>query len=262
MRIINFSVDGIKQASERGLFDWLREQDADIICLQDLRETAVALEQPPYELENYNAYFFDSGIDNAFGVGIYTRAQPKALIYGLGFSTGVDMEGRYIQADFERLSVGSLMAPQITDDPESQNIKIKFFDDMQAHLHKITRKRRDFIFCGNWNMAHKEIDVQNAKQNMSQPGFMEHERQWMDQLFNELGYIDAFREVNTDRDEFTHWPSGVQGKGDGWRTDLQVASAALKNRVEYATTYKTQTFSSHLPVIIDYDMEPPDMDSF
>ena len=158
MRIINFSVDGIKQASERGLFDWLNDQDADIICLQDLRETAIDLESPPYQLENYNAYFFDSGIDNAYGVGIYTRTQPKALIYGLGFSTGIDMQGRYIQADFDRLSVGSLLAPDISDDPESAAIKMKFFDDMQAHLHKITRKRRDFIFCGNWAMAHKKID--------------------------------------------------------------------------------------------------------
>jgi exodeoxyribonuclease-3 len=262
MRIINFSVDGIKQASERGLFDWLNDQDADIICLQDLRETAATLEDN-YQVENYNAYFFDSGIDNKYGVGIYTRAQPKALIYGLGFSTGVDMEGRYIQADFERLSVGSLLAPRISSDkPESEQIKIKFFDDMQAHLHKITRKRRDFIFCGNWGMAHKEIDVQNAPEYLNKPGFLDHERQWLDQLFSELGYVDAFREVNTDRDEFTYWPSGEYGKGDGWRTDMQVASAALKNRIEYATTYKSQIFSSHLPVIIDYDIEPPGTEDF
>ena len=261
MRIINFSVDGIAQAVDRGLFDWLNEQDADIICLQDLRETAATLEDN-YQIEGYSAYYFDSGIDNKYGVGVFTRAQPKALIYGLGFSTGVDMEGRYIQADFERLSVGSILAPQAGSDPESQAIKNKFFDDLQAHLHKITRKRRDFIFCGNWGMAHREIDVENPQHNGDKPGFLPEDRQWMDQLYLELGYIDAFREVNSDRDEFTCWPSGVQGEGDGWRTDFQVASAALKNRVEYATTYKTQTFSSHLPVIIDYDMLPPGMDDF
>ena len=261
MRIINLSVDGIKQASERGLFDWLNEQDADIICLQDLRETAVTLEDH-YQLENYNAYFFDSGIDNKYGVGIYTRAQPKALIYGLGFSTGVDMEGRYIQADFERLSVGSLLAPVVTDDPASPEIKTKFFDDLQAHLHKITRKRRDFVFCGNWGMAHNKMDVQNAQKHQGEPGFTDADQQWMEQLYSDLGYTDAFREVNSDKDEFTYWPSGEPGKGDGWRTDLQVVSEALKNRVEYATTYKTQSFSSHLPVIIDYDVEPPGMEDF
>jgi exodeoxyribonuclease III len=257
MRIINLSVDGIRQAAERGLYEWLEQQDADIICLQDLRLAAPELEDGPYQVEGYNAYFFDSGIDNAYGVGIYTREQPKALIYGLGFSSGVDMQGRYIQADFDRLSVGSLLAPQTTDNAESAAIKAKFFEDMQAHLHKITRKRRDFIFCGNWNLARAAIDVQNAKQNEERPGFLPHERQWMDQLYSELGYVDAFRQVNKDKDEFTWWPSGVPFEGDGWRTDLQVISGELRNRVEYAVIYKNQTFSSHLPVIIDYDIEPP-----
>ncbi|MGQ9426892.1 exodeoxyribonuclease III [Gilvimarinus sp. F26214L] len=257
MRIINLSVDGIRQAAERGLFDWLEQQDADVICLQDLRLPAPELEDGPYQVSGYHAYFFDSGIDDAYGVGIYTREQPKALIYGLGFSSGVDMQGRYIQADFERLSIGSLLAPQITDDPDSAQVKQKFFDDLQAHLHKITRKRREFIFCGNWGMAHQAIDVQNAKDNEARPGFMAGERMWMDQLYSELGYVDAFRQVNKDKDEFTWWPSGVPFEGDGWRTDLQVISGELRNRVEYAAIYKTQTFSSHLPVIMDYDLELP-----
>lgn len=259
MRIINLSVDGIVQAAEKGLFEWLEQQDADIICLQDLRLPAPELEDGPYQVKGYNAYFFDSGIDNAYGVGIYTREQPKALIFGLGFSSGVDMQGRYIQADFERLSIGSLLAPQVSaDDPDSAAVKAKFFDDLQAHLHKITRKRRDFIFCGNWNMAHSAIDVQNAKDNEDKPGFLPQEQQWMDQLYRELGYVDAFRQVNKDKDEFTWWPSGEPYEGDGWRTDFQVISGELRNRVEYAVIYKNQTFSSHLPVIIDYDIELPE----
>jgi len=257
MRIINLSVDGIKQATERGFYKWLDSQDADIICIQDLRLPTYKLEEPPFQLEGYNSYFFDSGIDDAYGVGIYTREQPKALIYGLGFSNGVDMEGRYIQADFDRLSVGSLLAPQITNDPDSAEIKLKFFDDLQAHLHKISRKRRDFIFCGNWSIAPSSIDVQNSKENENQPGFQDHERLWMNQLFSELGYVDAFREVNTDQDEFSWWPSGTKGEKDGWRTDFQVVSNELKSRIEYAAIYKTQSFSSHSPVIIDYDIEPP-----
>lgn len=257
MRIINLSVDGIKQAAARGLFDWLEQQDADIICLQDLRLPTPELEDGPYQVPGFNAYFFDSGIDDAYGVGIYTREQPKALIYGLGFSSGIDMQGRYIQADFERLSVGSLLVPHVTNDPESAAIRTRFFDDLQAHLHKITRKRREFIFCGNWNMAPSTIDVQNAAQNESVPGFTKEDRQWMKQLFSELGYVDAFRVVNKDKDEFTYWPSGTPFEGDGWRTDLQIISGELRNRVEYAAIYKNQFFSSHLPVIIDYDIELP-----
>ncbi len=258
MRIINLSVDGLPQAAQQGFFDWLEQQDADIVCVQDLRTPIHQLETPAYEPEGYHCYYFDSGIDDAYGVGIYTKEQPKALIYGLGFSSGVDMQGRYLQADFERLSVGSLMAPQITDDPDSGDIKRKFFDDLQAHLHKITRKRRDFIFCGDWAMAPRNEDVQNAAAHEESAGFLPEERQWMKQLFNELDYCDAFRVVNSDKDEFSYWPSGKVGEGDGWRTDLQVISRSLRNRVEYATTYKSQLFSSHLPVIIDYDLELPE----
>lgn len=255
MRIISLSVDGIHQAAQRGLYTWLAEQDADIICLQDLRAKEYEVDTDPFHLDGYFAYFFDSGIEHYNGVAIYTRHQPKALIYGLGFSNGVDMEGRYLQADFEHISVGSLLAPSATSELESQEVKIKFFDDFQAHLNKITRKRRDYIFCGNWAMAHRRQDVQNWQNNDGNSGFLPHEQQWMDQLFNQLGYVDAFRRVNHDSDEYTWWPSGQLHEGDGWRTDYQVTSNNLKNRVEYGVTYKTQQFSSHLPVIMDYDIE-------
>ncbi|GLS27149.1 exodeoxyribonuclease III [Marinibactrum halimedae] len=255
MRIINLSVDGIFQAAQRGLYDWLSEQDADIICLQDLRALEYELDHDIFHPEGYHAYFFDSGTKHYNGVAIYTRHQPKALIYGLGFSSGVDMEGRYLQADYDNISIGSLLAPSASSELESVDVKTSFFDDFQAHLHKITRKRREFIFCGNWQMAHKAIDVQNAQQNAGNSGFLEHERQWMDQLYNQIGYVDAFRRVNKDNDEYTWWPSGEVGNGDGWRTDLQVVSENLKNRVEYGVTYKNKLFSSHLPLIIDYDIE-------
>lgn len=255
MRVISLSVDGIVQSAQRGLYDWLANQDADLICLQDLRVRERDMEKPEYQLDGYFAYFFDSGTKNYNGVAIYTRYQPKALIYGLGFASGVDMEGRYLQVDYEQLSVGSLLAPSATSEVESQEVKIKFFDDFQAHLDKITRKRREYIFCGNWAMAHTPRDVSNSTENQHNSGFLPHERQWLSQLYNQLGYVDAFRRVNKDADEYSWWPSGVKGEGDGWRTDFQVVSNSIGPKVEYAAIYKTQQFSSHMPVIIDYDIE-------
>jgi exodeoxyribonuclease-3 len=165
------------------------------------------------------------------------------------------MEGRYLQVDYEQLSVGSLLAPSATSEHESQEVKIKFFDDFQAHLDKITRKRREYIFCGNWAMAHTPRDVSNSSENQHNSGFLPHERQWLSQLYNQLGYVDAFRRVNKDSDEYSWWPKGLKGDGDGWRTDFQVVSTTIGAKVEYAAIYKTQQFSSHMPVIIDYDME-------
>lgn len=255
MRVINLSVDGIVQAAQRGLYDWLMEQDADIICLQDLRALEYELDDNLYHPNGYFSYFFDSGIKGYNGVAIYTRHQPKALIYGFGCSDGVDMEGRYLQADFERVSIGSLMAPSARLDTQSPDVKISFFDQFQAHLHKITRKRREFIFCGNWEMAHSVKDVSNPQAMMDQSGFLPHERQWMDQLYTQIGYCDAFRRANQDADEYTWWPSGTIRDGDAWRTDLQVISERLNHSVEYGVIYKKRQFSSHLPVIMDYDLE-------
>ncbi len=260
MRIISLCVDGIFQAAQRGLFDWLEGQDADVICLQDLRALAYEVEdKPEFSLDGYLAYFFDSGTPHYNGVAIYTRRQPKALIFGLGFSSGVDMEGRYLQIDYERLSVGSLLAPSASSEMESQEVKIRFFDDLQAHLEKITRKRREYVFCGNWAMAHTPRDVSDSDACQHESGFLPHERQWLSQLFNQLGYVDAFRQAIRDPDEYSWWPSGKIDKGIGWRTDFQVASASIGRKVEYGAIYKIQQFSSHLPVIVDYDIELEDV---
>ena len=179
MRIISLSVDGIHQAAQRGLYDWLATQDADIICLQDLRALEYELDDDIFHPQPYFSYFFDSGIKHHNGVAIYTKHQPKALIYGLGFNTGVDMEGRYLQIDYENYSIGSLLAPGAFNDNESLDVKVQFFDDYQALLHKVTRKRRHFIICGNWAMAHKRKDVENWQDNSDRTGFLGHEQQWM-----------------------------------------------------------------------------------
>jgi exodeoxyribonuclease-3 len=255
MRVINLSVDGIFQAAQRGLYDWLAGQDADVICLQDLRALEPELDPPVFHPKGYFSYFFDSGTPHYNGVAIYTRKQPKALIYGLGFASGVDMEGRYLQIDYEQLSIGSLLAPSATSGVESQEVKIKFFDDMLAHMDKITRKRREYIFCGNWAMAHTPRDVTNSDANQYESGFMPHERQWLSQVYNQLGYVDAFRRAIRDPDEYSWWPSSQIGKGEGWRTDFQIVSASIAPKVEYGAIYKNQQFSSHLPVIVDYDIE-------
>lgn len=256
MRIISLSVDGIFQASHRGLFEWLASQDADVICLQDLRaqEPEIA-DRDEFYLEGYFSYYFDSPKPHTNGVAIYTRQAPKAIVFGFGLPCGVDMDGRYLQADFEHISVGSLLAPPGVVGEPSQEIKDRFFTELQAHLDKVTRKRRRYIICGNWQIAHKPVDIQNAASHNGESGFLSHERHWLDQIYDEVGYADAFRLGNTDSDEFSWWPAGVMEQGDGWRTDLHVVSKDLARTVQYAVMYKVNAFSSHAPVMVDYDIE-------
>ncbi|GAB3284001.1 exodeoxyribonuclease III [Parahaliea aestuarii] len=254
MRIISFSADGIKNAADRGFYDWLKEQDAEFVCIQDLQCSEYDLQDNLYFPPEYNAYFFDDVGGKANGVAIYTRQLPKAIMTGLGFSD-FDMEGRYIQADFENLSVGCLLAPRAEPGNADQLArKSEFFSLLQNHLLKIRNKRREFIICGNWHIAHTAADVQDTERNSSIPGFLAEERQWMDELI-EAGYVDAFREINSDRDEFSWWPEGDRDS-NGMRTDFQIVSKGLKYSVDYGALYKAREFSNHAPVIMDYDIEP------
>ncbi len=255
MRVISISVDGIYQAAQRGLFEWLAGQDVDLICLQDLRARAYEVEDAPeFQLDDYFGYFFDSPDEHCNGVAIYTRLAPKAVMFGFGLNSGEDMNGRYLQADFERVSVISLLSPEGTAGESSQENKMDFLKGLQNHLLKISRKRRDYIICANLNIAHKNADVQHSTSHGDKSGFLAEERQWLDQLYNEINYTDAFRQGNEDSDEFSWWPSGEMGKGDGWRTDTQIISHSLAPLTEYAVLYTAKTFSSHVPVIVDYDL--------
>lgn len=254
MRIISFCADGIKEAAEQGFYNWVLEQDADFICVQNLKAQEYDLHDDIFFPEGYNPYFFDSVNKDENGVAIYCREMPKAIMTGLGF-VDYDMEGRYIQADFQNISIGCLLAPQAYKaDAAAESHKKQFFEMFQAHLEKIRNKRREFVICGNWNMTHCAADVQDSQANQGVSGQLPEEQQWMDQLFTTLGYVDAFREINTDNDEFTWWPDGDRSH-DGWRIDYQIVSSGLKSCIEYGAIYKNQIFSSHAPLIMDYDYE-------
>ncbi|MEH6580686.1 MAG: exodeoxyribonuclease III [Halioglobus sp.] len=253
MRIISFSADGIKNAAKNGFYDWLKEQDADFVCIQDLQCSEYDLQDNTFFPPEYNAYFFDDVGGKENGVAIYCRELPKAIMTGLGFAD-FDMEGRYIQADFENLSVGCLLAPKAEEgNEEQQSRKSEFYNLLQGHLQKVRNKRREFIICGSWNLAHTAGDLQDTEKNSNSSGFLAEERQWMDELV-ESGYVDAFREINSDQDEFSWWPEGDRSS-NGWRSDFHVISSGLKYSVDYGAIYKSKDFSSHAPVIMDYDIE-------
>ena len=254
MRVISLCADGIHSAADSGFFEWFREQDADFVCIQNLGCAEYDLQDDVFFPSDYNAYFFDAVEGKSDGVALYCRALPKAIMSGLGFSD-FDMEGRYIQADFANISVGCLLAPMGgSSGSDEQARKSDFFSLLQGHLSKIRNKRREFIICGGWGIAHLARDVQDTERYSTQSGFLAEERQWMDEVV-ELGYVDAFREINSDSDEFTWWPEEDRESG-GLRTDFHLVSQGMKYLIEYGAIYKGQTFSSHAPIIMDYDIEP------
>jgi len=253
MRVISFCADGIEQAAERGFYEWMCRQDADVVCVQDLRTQEYKLREDHYFPPPYNAYFFDSE-DGSNGVAVYCRDLPKAIMTGLGFAD-FDSEARYMQADFERISFGSLLAPDaFVGEEKSMERKTQFFQQLHDHLEKIRNKRREFVICGNFHIAHQSRDVAKPEQRAGKVGFTDVERGWFDQVLMDLGYVDAFRAAISDADEFTWWPSG-EIDDDGLRVDYQIVSQGLRATVEYGSILKGQLFSTHAPLTVDYDYE-------
>lgn len=253
MRVISFCAEGIVDAADNGFYDWVMDEDADVICIQDIRTEEYKLRDDKYFPREYNPYFFDN-MEGTNGVAIYCRDLPKAIMTGLGFND-FDMEARYIQADFDRISFGSLLAPQaIAGDEESMKRKTAFFQQLHDHLAKIKHKRREFVICGNFQIAHQLRDVQDIEANRNKIGFTDVERGWLDQILMDVGYVDAFRTAISDDDEFTWWPSGNRDE-NGWRVDYQIVSEGLRKTIEYGKIVKSREFSNHAPLSIDYEYE-------
>lgn len=255
MRILTLNCNGIRAAARKGFFEWLPQVGADVVCLQETKAQIDQLSDPIFHPQEYDCHYFDAVKKGYSGTAIYCRKKPKAISRGLGFEVA-DTEGRYIQADFEGLSVASLYLPSGSSGEERQARKISFMDEFMIHMKKLRRKRREFIICADWNICHKEIDLKNWRPNRKNSGFLPEERQWLDQLYDEVGYVDGFRLVNKEPDQYSWWSNRGQARASnvGWRLDYQVITPGIADKVKAAEIYTKQSFSDHAPVIMDYDL--------
>lgn len=253
MRVISANLNGIRAAAKKGFFQWLEQQNADVVCLQETKAQMHILDNPELRPEGYHCYFHDAEKKGYSGVGIYTKQEPKKITYGLGWETA-DHEGRYVQADFNDLSIASLYLPSGSSSDERQQVKYDFMHNTMNFIKELRNKSQRFIICGDWNIAHKEIDLKNWKANQKNSGFLPEERAWMDQLFTEASCVDAFRVINQEAEQYTWWSNRGQAwaKNVGWRLDYQVISPCLQNKVKAVEIYRDEKFSDHAPLIIDY----------
>ncbi len=256
MRVVTISVNGLKQAIEKGFFDWLLEQDADVVCVQDHRMRAYEFDESEYRPQGYEAYFLDAEDLENGGVGIYTRQIPKAIMMGFAFAPA-DLNGAFLQADFDAASVASLQVPSALQDTARQQEKDEFLDALGSHLQKTLRKRRQFMFCGAFQTAHLVTDASDKYHKLEVSGFLPHERDWFDNLFDEMGYVDVLRRVCKDKNQYTWWPEWAEGwrKQAGWRTDYQIVTPGLRNQIKRAWIDPETRFSDHAPLLADYDID-------
>ena len=249
------NVNGIRSAARKGFFDWLKHQNADVVCLQETKAQMSNLTDELYRPKGYHCYFHDAEKKGYSGVGIYCKQEPNEVIIGMGWDFA-DKEGRYLQANFDKFNVVSLYMPSGTSGEHRQAIKYDFMEHYEKKLKEIIKQGKPFIICGDWNIAHKEIDLKNWRANQKNSGFLPEERAWMDKLFDKIGFVDGFRVVNQKPDQYTWWSHRGHAweNNVGWRIDYQILTPELKKCVKKARIYRDQPFSDHAPLIMEYDI--------
>jgi exodeoxyribonuclease III len=253
VRIITLNVNGIRSASSKGVFAWLAKQNADVICMQETKAQAHQLEAADFFLPGYERYLFDAKKPGYSGTAIYSRRPADKVVRGIKVPE-FDDEGRYLEARFGDLAVVSLYLPSGSSGPHRQESKFRFLEAFMPHLARLKRSGRSYVLCGDWNIAHQNIDLKNWRGNQKNSGFLPEERAWLDTLFGKAGYVDAFRKVNDQAEQYTWWSNrgAAWDKNVGWRIDYQIVSNQLADKVQAASIYKAQRFSDHAPLIMDY----------
>lgn len=256
LRVISANLNGIRAASRKGFFAWVQKQNADVICVQETKIHLDSLQELPNQLEGYLSYFSSAEKKGYSGVAIYTRTQPLAVTHQLGWSCA-DQEGRYIQTDFNGLSIASLYLPSGTSGDQRQSMKFEFMEQYYPILQNIIQTSKTFIICGDWNIVHKEIDIKNFKSNQKTSGCLPEERAWLDKILTQTGFVDAFRVLNQESGQYTWWShfGNARTNNVGWRIDYQMVTPDLKDKIKSVSIYKDENFSDHAPVIVDYDLD-------
>ncbi|MGA1664157.1 MAG: exodeoxyribonuclease III [Burkholderiaceae bacterium] len=273
MRIISLNANGIRSAANKGVFDWLADQSADLVCVQELKAQGPDLTEAHTRINgsargDLFAHLHWAEKKGYSGVAVFSHQAPAEVKAGIGVSE-FDLEGRILRADFEAgqwgagvkpLSVVSLYAPSGSASDERQASKFRFLDVfypvLQAWMQEHRQTGREFVICGDWNIAHTEKDLKNWKGNLKNSGFLPEERAWFGRMLSELGWVDVYRQLhpNATEEGYTWWSNRGQAwaKNVGWRIDYQIATPGLAGCAQSAQIHKASRFSDHAPLIIDY----------
>jgi exodeoxyribonuclease-3 len=257
LRVITLNCNGIRSAAKKGMFRWLARQRADFLCLQEIKAQMSDLEgDVTFAPAGWHAHFNHAQKKGYAGVALFARRQPDETLDRLG-AKEFDDEGRYLELRYGKLSVVSLYLPSGSAGPDRQASKDRFLKFFLPLLREWMASKRDYILCGDWNIAHRSIDLKNWRGNRKNSGFLPHERAWLDEVFGAAGYVDAYRHLHPDAEgpSYTWWSNRGQAwkKNVGWRIDYQVVTPGLRNAVKRAGIYKAKRFSDHAPLTIDYE---------
>lgn len=257
-KLTSLNLNGIRSASTKGLESWLATHRPDCICVQEVKAQAPDVAGRFETLAGLQGHFHFAEKKGYSGTGIYTRHAPSEVITGFG-SPEFDAEGRYTELRFDtpsrRFSIISAYFPSGSSGPERQEAKFRFLDAFYPHLMAL-KAQREFILCGDINIAHQEKDLKNWRSNQKNSGFLPEERAWMTRLLSEGGLVDVYRSLQPDTTDacYTWWSNRGQAYANnvGWRLDYHLATPALAGLARTEAIYKSEKFSDHAPITIEY----------
>ncbi|MBK7050808.1 MAG: exodeoxyribonuclease III [Rhodoferax sp.] len=257
-KLTSLNLNGIRSATSKGLEPWLVKTAPDCICVQEVKAQSQDVLGRFDTLADLRGYFHFAQKKGYSGVGVYTRHEPSEIVVGYG-SAEFDVEGRYVELRFDtpaaKRSIVSCYFPSGSSGEDRQQAKFRFLAEFYPHLIRL-KAEREFILCGDVNIAHQEIDLKNWKGNRKNSGFLPEERAWMTQLLNEAGLVDVYRQLQPTATEeaYTWWSNRGQAyaKNVGWRLDYHLATPALAALARTEHIYKGEKFSDHAPITIEY----------
>jgi len=253
-RVISLNANGIRAAARKGLFDWLPRQNADVVCIQETKAQAHQLTDQMFSPAGYHCYYEDAEKKGYSGTAIYTRHKPRKIVRGYG-DPEFDSEGRYLEVQLGGINVVSLYLPSGSSGDERQQAKYRCLESFGEHMKKLQRRKAEYIICGDWNIVHKEEDICNWKQNQKNSGCLPEERAWLDKVFGEYRYTDAFRMLDQAPEQYTWWSNRGRAWDNnvGWRLDSHAVTPGLRDKVLRSDIYRDERFSDHAPITMDYD---------
>ncbi len=255
MRIVTLNANGIRSAHNKGLADWMqRLRGWDVFCLQEMKAN---IDDVPAEMlrpKKSHGHFHPADKKGYAGTALWSKQKPVHVVKEFGVGE-FDTEGRYLEADFGRVAVVSLYLPSGAAGRERQASKDRFLTEFPKHLNALRKRGKEIVICGDFNIAHKEIDLKNYKSNKKNSGFLPHEREWLSHVFDEIGFVDVFRQLDQRPEQYTWWSNRGDSwnKNVGWRLDYQIATPWIAATAKSASIYLEERFSDHAPLIIDYD---------
>jgi exodeoxyribonuclease III len=255
MKIISYNVNGLRAAMKKGFCEWLEQHPADVVCIQEVKAQQADVDCAAFQKMGYYDYWFCANKKGYSGVTVFSKVEADNVICGTGHGDS-DFEGRVISIDFGKLRLINAYFPAGTAGDHRQDFKYAWLSEFYTYLEALKQSRPHILLCGDYNIAHKEIDIHNPAGNKNNSGFLPDERAWMDKLYSN-GWVDAFRLFHSEPHRYTWWSKRfptVRAQNKGWRIDYISATEALKPYLKDAEIYPDVKHSDHCPVYVELDV--------